>query len=134
MAQIKNGNRPKILLVDDEEIVRILLTEYLDDLDTEVDVFEADNGRSAIEAIRLHGAPDVIISDIMMPDMDGFALLDRMKSDPTTTGIPFMVITADDQPETRERAFRMGASDFVLKPLAQDSFVARVQKFVSTAA
>ncbi len=125
----RSEGKKRLLLVDDEEIVRILLAEYLTDLD--LDIMEADNGKSAMQAISEQGPPDAIVSDIMMPDMDGLTFLTKTRNDPKTAGIPFMVITADDQPETREKAMALGADDFVLKPLGQDDFIDMVKKFVA---
>ncbi|MBF0169835.1 MAG: response regulator [Nitrospinae bacterium] len=128
MAYRPDGKK-RLLLVDDEEIVRILLAEYLTGLDLEI--MEADNGKSALKAMLEQGRPDVIVSDIMMPDMDGLTFLSKTRNDPTMAHIPFMVITADDQPETRAKAMALGADDFVLKPLAQEAFVDMVKKFVA---
>ena len=126
---VGSQSRKRLLLVDDEEIVRILLGEYLTGLDLEI--MEADSGKSALEKMEEQGHPDAIVSDIMMPDMDGLTFLSKTRNDPNMASIPFMVITADDQPETREKAMALGADDFVLKPLAQDDFVDMVKRFVA---
>jgi CheY-like chemotaxis protein len=73
--------------------------------------------------------PHIIITDIMMPVMDGYALLERLKKDNATRGIPVIAMTSDDS-DAHEKAVRCGADDFVSKPLEVDDFIPRVRRFV----
>ncbi|MBI4665057.1 MAG: response regulator [Nitrospinae bacterium] len=119
--------RPRILIVDDEKSIRFMLTTYLAAM--EVDILEAANGEEAMRRID-EIPPHLIVSDIYMPDMDGFRLLERVRKDPAIGNLPFIVLTADSHQETRDKAFRLGASDFVTKPVQKEEFMPRVRRFV----
>lgn len=119
--------RPRVLLVDDEEVVRSLLIYALDNLN--VEIMQAENG---IEALRIidETNPHLIISDLMMPEMDGFRLLDEIKMHPENKTIPVIVLTADHNMLTREKAFQKGANDFANKPVVMEDLLPRVQRFL----
>ncbi len=119
--------RPRVLLVDDEKIIRKLLERFLDPLG--VDILEADNGRSALGAVA-ENAPHLIICDITMPVMDGFALLKELKGSERTNSIPIIVVTSDDTLETREKVIRMGADDFIAKPIREEEIIPRIRKII----
>lgn len=116
--------RPRILLVDDQEMDRILLSTVLERL--ELDIFEAKDGHSALTLLD-EKSPHLLISDITMPGMDGFELLKQVKIRDTSDFIPVILITGDDKTETRDRAFRLGASDFTVKPIVIHDFLPRVR-------
>ena len=118
--------RPSVLVVDDEVFMRQLLVTQLTNLD--VDAYKAHNGKMALEWLDNNKA-DLVISDITMPGMDGFALLQALRQRSDTKTVPVMLITADLAIETRERAFRLGANDFLTKPIKSEDFVPRVRKF-----
>ena len=119
--------RPRILVVDDEENVRALLTRYLEALD--VSVLEADNGVSAMRIIR-ENDPHLVIADINMPGMGGFELLENVRKDKNTGAIPFIMITGDQISGSNERVFQLGANDFIRKPFSMEEFIPRVKRFI----
>jgi CheY-like chemotaxis protein len=84
------------------------------------------NGWRALEAIQAD-RPDLIIADLMMPEMSGLELLATLKSSPLLAGIPVIVVTAAGQQAHVEAARRMGAAACVLKPIAQGEFVATIR-------
>lgn len=94
-----------------------------------IEVIEAENGRGALEAIK-DNAPHLIISDITMPVMDGFAFLEEIKRNDKTKAIPVIIVTSDGKRETREKIIRMGADDFVERPFKAEDFIPRVKKFI----
>ncbi|HUJ75906.1 MAG TPA: PAS domain S-box protein, partial [bacterium] len=94
--------RPVTLVVDDDDGLRLLFKRHLAKLDC--DVLEARNGEEALTLLREHH-PTLIISDILMPRMDGFELLNRLKMNPDTAGIPVIVVTVGTDMEARDKAF-----------------------------
>ncbi|MBF0153600.1 MAG: PAS domain S-box protein [Magnetococcales bacterium] len=120
--------RPRVLVIDDGEMDRIMISAFLEALD--VDIFEAGSGQEALTMIAKE-PPHLIISDIAMPEMDGFQLLKELKKRPETETIPVILITGDDKTETRDRSFRLGAVDFAVKPVVVHDFLPRVRHIIS---
>lgn len=118
--------RPVALVVDDEPMALLIVKSHLEKIG--VDVVEAENGAKALSSIK-DRRPHIIIADIMMPGIDGFGLLDRLKQDISTRGIPIIVMTSMDG-EIRDKVLRRGADDFVGKPIIADDFIPRVRRFV----
>jgi two-component system cell cycle response regulator len=117
----------RILVVDDIPAnVRLLevrlLAEYFE-------VLTANNGLDAIETCE-NGKVDVVLLDVMMPDMDGFEVCRRLKSDPATSHIPVVMITALDQVSDRVRGLEAGADDFLTKPVNDLQLMTRVKSLV----
>ncbi|UCI05320.1 PleD family two-component system response regulator [Mesorhizobium sp. B1-1-8] len=117
----------RILVVDDIPAnVRLLevrlLAEYFE-------VLTAANGPDAIETCE-NGKVDVVLLDVMMPDMDGFEVCRRLKSDPATSHIPVVMITALDQVSDRVRGLEAGADDFLTKPVNDLQLMTRVKSLV----
>lgn len=105
--------RPKILLVDDEPYNLDYLEQELEDLDLEI--LTASDGQEALEAVAEH-LPDMIFLDIMMPVMDGFQVLEQLKSEPLWDPIPVIIISATSDMPSVVRGIEMGAEDFLPKP------------------
>jgi diguanylate cyclase (GGDEF)-like protein len=106
-------SRPKILLVDDQPAnIRILNEIFRDDCD----VFMATSGQQAIDAC-LSEAPDLILMDIVMPEMDGLEALRRLKAIDLTAQIPVIFVTGQQDDENEEIALAAGAVDFITKPI-----------------
>ena len=121
--------KPRVMVVDDQSMARQILSMHLSTLD--VEVVEAGDGRQALELLRERAdKPHLILLDIVMPEMDGFELLERLQQDPTTDGIPVIMVTGDDKIETREKALRMGAVDFTVKPVVVHDLIPRVRRVV----
>ncbi len=118
---------PKILVVDDMPIDRMVMVKNLQVLD--VEILEAESGEAALQLIEKHH-PHLILSDILMPEMDGFQLVEKINSDPKMKQIPVILVTADQHEETRNRAFSCGAADFTEKPVVPHDLLPRVRHFV----
>lgn len=118
---------PVVMIVDDNGMSRKVLTSYLKILD--VDIIEAVNGREALESMK-QVIPHVIISDLIMPEMDGFEFVNQVKKEIRTMKIPLIVITADTDIQTRDRVFSLGADDFVTKPVTVEDLNPRVRRFL----
>lgn len=119
--------RPLALVADDDLAVRYLLGIHLRDIG--VDIIEAENGDDTLNAIKAR-TPDIALLDIYMPGIDGFELLRKIKQDPKTRGIHVIVITSDNRLETRQRVIRMGADDFIAKPVTEEEVIPRVRKYL----
>ena len=93
------------------------------------EVRTASSGRQAL-AICAEGTTNIILLDVMMPEMDGFEVCERLKADPQTAHIPVLMITALDQPSDRVRGLQVGADDFLTKPVDDVQLMARVKSLV----
>ncbi|MEM9201051.1 MAG: response regulator transcription factor [Actinomycetota bacterium] len=113
---------PRILVVDDEENISFLVASALRLADMEVEVAAA--GRSAIELVQAFG-PDVVVLDVMLPDMDGFEVLRELRA--RGHNAPILFLTARNETADRVRGLTAGGDDYVTKPFALEELVARVQ-------
>ncbi len=93
------------------------------------DVTTASSGQRALD-IMVEGQIDIILLDVMMPEMDGFEVCERLKADARTAHVPVVMITALDQPSDRVRGLRAGADDFLTKPVDDVQLMARVKSLV----
>ncbi len=120
--------RPLVMVVDDEPKALSALQKTLQTLG--VDVLSAENGLKALETLK-DKTPHLIISDVFMPEMDGFELMKNLRDNPLTDSIPVIMYTARNDMEVAEKALALGASDFLAKPFDLDELVLRVRKFIS---
>jgi len=120
-----------LLVIDDDRMVRRLVTIRLRDLSVRVE--GAGDGPTGIaEARRLR--PDLILLDVSMPDMDGFEVCRRLRNQPTTRDIPVIFLTGTDDPAEKAKAFELGAVDYVTKPFEPAELRARVRAALRTQA
>ena len=120
--------RHVVLIVDDTPANLQVLGDMLEEQGYEVLV--ATNGHDALESASASPAPDLILLDIMMPDMDGFEVCRRMKADPDLRKIPVIFISALGMTEQKIEGFRAGAVDYVVKPFQAEVVLARVNTHV----
>ncbi|HZU86376.1 MAG TPA: adenylate/guanylate cyclase domain-containing protein [Anaerolineaceae bacterium] len=106
-------NRGNILVVDDDMLNRILISTNLEEEGFTVEM--AENGRQALDILR-HNPFDVVLLDLIMPEMDGFQVLETLKADSTLRHIPVIVISAVEEMESVVRCIEMGAMDHLPKP------------------
>jgi len=111
----------RVLVVDDEHSLRGLLRLYLEKEGYEV--IEADDGLDALSLLR-RGGIDVALIDVMLPELDGFEVLRRIR---TESGIPIILITARGEEAQRIAGLELGADDYVVKPFSAPEVVARVR-------
>ena len=122
-----NASRPLVLIVDDNATNIDLLVNTLKD---ENRLGIAKNGPNAI-AYALKHKPDLILLDIMMPEMDGYAVCQRLKGDNRTADIPVIFITAMTETVNKTRGFELGAVDYITKPFHAAEVKARVRTHLS---
>lgn len=118
---------PKILVVDDHPASRMTAVAILSVEGYEV--LEADSGSSALESVS-QGQPDLILLDVMMPEMDGFEVCCQLKQDEQTRLIPVIFITALNDRQARIRGIEAGGDDFLSKPFDRLELAARVKSLV----
>ncbi|MDD3920204.1 MAG: EAL domain-containing protein, partial [Eubacteriales bacterium] len=121
----------RMLIVDDSQIDHALLCNmFANDFIIE----KAKDGNTALIRLRHYGAAiSVVLLDLMMPGMDGFAVLEKMHQSAELSAIPVIVVSGDDNRETSLKAIRAGATDFVTKPVDSDVLHIRVQSAISKA-
>ena len=117
------ANQPRILIVDDEPFNVDYLEQELEDQNYET--LAAINGQDALDKIRVEH-PDLILLDIMMPIMDGFAVLECIKAEPLTRDIPVIVISANNDLSSVVKGIKMGAEDYLPKPFEPTLLHARI--------
>lgn len=117
----------KVLLVDDEPNNLKVLQQILKD---HFQLIFAINGEKALAAAKEH-YPDIILLDIMMPDMDGYQVCKQLKADPLTTNIPVIFVTAMGEIEDEAHGFDVGAVDYIQKPVSAPIVLRRVQTHLS---
>ncbi|MDE5852290.1 MAG: response regulator, partial [Alistipes sp.] len=125
---VAGRNRYKALLVEDNRALRELLCEIFA---PHYDVTTAENGVEALEAMR-HELPDIIVSDIVMPRMDGFELCKAVKTNFDTSHIPFVALTAYASIENNLRGYQTGADDYVTKPFNAAVLLARCNNLINS--
>lgn len=121
------ADKPKILIVDDEPITLEILEGHL--IRDGYDIIFASGGVEAIEKLE-QTEPDVILLDIMMPDMDGYAVCQRLKSDKRWQNIPIILVTALSDKRDLARGLEAGADDFINKPVHNIELRARVKSML----
>ena len=114
----------KILVVDDEADILHFLELILRERGYEVET--APGGAAALAAAR-EGQPDLVLLDIMMPQMDGWEVLKLLRIDPHTAGIPVAMISARTDPKDRMQGLQEGALDYICKPFSLDELLAKVE-------
>jgi PAS domain S-box-containing protein len=121
-VKTKNHRKYSVLLADDNQDMRHFVERLLE---SEFNVMVAHDGEEAFR-LAAHHIPDLILSDIMMPELDGFGLLRKLKAHLSTRNIPVIFISARAGEEARVEGIRAGADDYLTKPFSSKELVARV--------
>lgn len=112
-----------ILLIEDQAAMRENLTLMLQ-MEGYM-VVEAENGKIGVEKARKQ-IPDLILCDVMMPELDGFGVLQALRADSTTATIPFIFLTAKGEKLDQRAGMNLGADDYLVKPVARDEVLAAI--------
>ncbi len=121
--RLERGRRPRILVAEDEEDLREFIRETLA---RDFDVITARDGAEALELVRSK-APDLVVTDVMMPEVSGTDLCRTIKHDPRLRALPVIMLTARTGAEAVLEGYRAGADDFVVKPFHTRVLIARVR-------
>lgn len=116
-----------ILAVDDEPALTELVAYHLGRAGHQVTI--AANGWEALDAIKRQ-RPDVILLDLMLPDLDGFGVCEILRRDPLTATIPIIIVSAWASHDSRHLGLELGALDYITKPFSPQELVARVNRLV----
>lgn len=123
-----NDDQATVLVVDDTpENIDLLVAILKDDYKVKA----ARNGEQGLKIARLPNSPDLILLDIMMPGIDGFEVCKRLKEDPTTCDIPVIFVTAKISTEDEIHGFKLGAVDYITKPISPPVVQARVKTHIA---
>jgi len=117
-------NSATILIVDDEPVNLSLLTHLLRPV---YQVRAANSGENALRAATSEPRPDLILLDVMMPEVDGYEVLERLRKNPATVDIPVIFVTALTDVDDEERGLALGAADYIAKPIKPAVVLARVR-------
>jgi adenylate cyclase len=121
--QATNARKARILVVDDTLDNLILMQALLEDA---YDVMTAESGTQALQQAQSADPPELILLDIMMPEMDGYEVLRRLRQDPATANIPVIFLTALTSIEEEQSGLDLGAVDYIAKPISPPIVMARV--------
>lgn len=117
-----------VLIVDDKELNRVIIRTVLSKF---FNVLEASSGIEALEILKKEGQKiELMLLDLVMPDMSGFEVLEKMRSDLTTLDVPVIVISARTDPESEFKALDLGAADMIVKPFDPRIVLLRVQSVI----
>jgi DNA-binding response OmpR family regulator len=118
----------RVLVIDDDPAVRLVLQRNLEHAG--FDVMTAEEGLGGLAA-ALAEAPDVVVLDLMMPNVDGFVVLDALRRDPRTSAMPVIVLTAVTAPGMKERCEEAGASLVMTKPFEPSKLAAGINAILT---
>ena len=119
----------KFLVVDDFSTMRRIVRGLLKEIG-HADVDEAEDGQAALAALRVSNSSHFVISDINMPNMDGFELLAEIKKDAALKHLPVLMVTAEARKEDIVRAAQQGAAGYIVKPFTKATLEEKVQKIL----
>ncbi|HIK26682.1 MAG: response regulator transcription factor [Oscillatoriaceae bacterium SKYG93] len=114
----------RLLLIDDDPNLILLVKDYLEFRGYEV--ITAENGREALEILEKEN-PDMIICDVMMPEMDGYSFVKHVRENPRTNWIPVLFLSAKGQSQDRIKGLNTGADVYMVKPFEPEELVAQVE-------
>lgn len=120
------SQKMKILIVDDEPFNVDTIEQRLED---DYQIMTAADGREALDKLK-SDPPDLILLDLMMPVLDGFAVLSTVKADPGLRDIPVIIISADHDSTSIVRGIKQGADDYLTKPVNAELLVKKVKDFL----
>jgi len=132
MKDNSGKDHKRLLLIDDDPNLILLVKDYLEFRGYEV--ITAENGREAIQILDLETPHiDMIICDVMMPEMDGYALVQHVRENPRTNWIPVLFLSAKGQSQDRVKGLNTGADVYMVKPFEPEELVAQVESSLKQA-
>lgn len=124
------GDHKRLLLIDDDPNLILLVKDYLEFRGYEV--ITAENGQEALEVLQKE-TPDMIICDVMMPQMDGYTFVEHVRKDSRTSWIPVLFLSAKGQSQDRVKGLNTGADVYMVKPFEPEELVAQVESSLKQA-
>lgn len=126
LTALDKQEKKSILIIEDEPSIRFLLKDILKDT---YNIYEASNGKKALEIVR-KVIPNLIVSDVMMPDMSGLEVCNIIKSTPETCHIPFVILSARGTMEQKTEGYEAGADAYIPKPFQTEHLLVRIRKLL----
>ena len=124
MKETSVREHKRLLLIDDDPNLILLVKDYLEFRGYEV--ITAENGREALEVLEQE-IPDMIICDVMMPEMDGYAFVNQVRQDERTSWIPILFLSAKGKSQDKIKGLNIGADVYMVKPFEPEELVAQVE-------
>jgi len=118
-------NAPRLLIIDDSRLIVQIIADYFEPMGYRIQ--RAGDAEEALRGLELD-APDIIVSDILMPGIDGWSLFERIRSRDAFSEIPFIFLTTERELPQKLRGFHLGADDYVTKPFEVEELYARVER------
>jgi len=117
--------KKKILVIDDEKSIRFIIENTLKQ---EFDVISMESGQEGLRYLESGNFPDMIICDLIMPEINGFEFLERIKTSGFFDDIPIMILSGRDWSKDKIKCFELGAEDYVIKPFNPSEIIARIKR------
>ena len=124
-SQVEKHERLRVLVVDDDMLIRKMVIEAFDREKDKFEFTEAQNGQEALRYVH-NMKPDLLISDVIMPEMDGYELTRRLRSHLESASTPVIMLTSERNKESEIKGLDAGADDYITKPFDKDKLLARV--------
>ena len=121
------SQKAKVLIVDDEPLNVDYLEQELEDLGYQI--ITAFNGQEALDKIKSQ-QPDLVLLDLMMPVLDGFAVLSEIKADNVLRDIPVIIVSAANDSKSIVKGIKQGADDYITKPVDADHLVKKLKEYL----
>ena len=128
-AADRPANRPHVLLLEDDDSLRKLLEDKLESSGYETTALA--DGRECWSFLATGEPPDLVLLDVMVPGLDGFRVLGRIRNDDRLEGVPIIVLSSRGRQADVRRGFDLGAEDYVTKPFSPAALVAKVRSLLS---
>lgn len=123
----EQGVPKRILVVEDDRSSKTVITAALL---SQYEVTTASNGLEALRVIKAGQVPDLIVTDVMMPQVDGMEMVRRLRAYSKTAKTPIIILTAKTDPESFQQGKDIGATDYLTKPLTSDRLLAAVRRIL----
>jgi CheY-like chemotaxis protein len=120
----QSGIMKTILVIEDDKFVRVATVDMLEAAGYVV--ISAEHGRTGVQ-LALDSHPDLIICDILMPQLDGYAVLAALQKDPATSTIPFIFVTARAEKSDLRLGMQLGADDYLVKPFTREELLGAIE-------
>lgn len=130
IKEINTTDQRQLMLVDDDPNLILLVKDYLEFRGYRV--MTAENGLQALELLA-EEIPDLIICDVMMPEMDGYTLVEHIRENPATEWVPVLFLSAKGQSQDRVKGLNTGADVYIVKPFEPEELVAQVESSLKQA-
>lgn len=115
----------RVLVVDDSRAIRRIISDIMKQLNFEV--LEAGNGLEALDRLQQYGAPDIVLVDWNMPEMNGLEFIKAVRANPIYADLPLMMVTTETEMERMALAFMAGVNEYVMKPFDKQTIHDKLQ-------